>query len=394
MAEKFIDQLLTERMDGLETELEQLKRLEKINAVLFKISHAVNVTICLEQLFKSIHSALSPIVDTTNFFIALYDQNQDSITFPYIVDSVDESYPPVLKISKTESLTAKVIRTGVPVLMTKSEVLREREKSTFRIPSCTPAEIWLGVPLKIRYEIVGVMAVQNYENPLCYDQSDVVLMVSVAEQVALAIDRKRKEDQLRISEEKYRRIVTTANEGIMILDADWSINYTNDHLSQMFGYNPGELMGKSFDSLLFKDDMNDFAQQKRDRIGGVSSKFERRFKTKDGRTLWTLVSASALFTDDGVFNGSFGMITDISKRKKAEEELQVKVAELKEALDDIKILRGILPICSHCKKIRDDKGYWNQLESYVSMHSEADFSHSICPECIRTHYPDFDILED
>ena len=129
----------------------------------------------------------------------------------------------------------------------------------------------------------------------------------------------------------------------------------------MFGYNPKELMGKSFEILLFEEDLNDFAQQKQDRIDGVNSKFERRFKTIDGRTLWTLVSASALFTEEGKFNGSFGMITDISKRKKAEEELQMKVAELREALDQIKTLRGILPICSHCKKIRDDKGYWNQL---------------------------------
>ena len=224
MAETCFNQELIQRMTGLETELAQLKGFEKINTALFNISHAVNVTTGLEQLFKSIHSALSPIIDTTNFFIALYDHDQDSVIFPYIVDSVDKSYPPVIEISKTESLTAKVIRIGIPVLMPKSEVLRERKVSAFKIPNCTPAEIWLGVPLKIRHEILGIMVVQSYENPFSYDESDVELMVSVADQVAIAIDRRRKEDQLRISEEKYRRIVTIANEGIMILDADWRIN--------------------------------------------------------------------------------------------------------------------------------------------------------------------------
>jgi len=95
---------------------------------------------------------------------------------------------------------------------------------------------------------------------------------------------------------------------------------------------------------------------------------------------------------------------DITEKKSNEEELEKhrkhledlvreRTADLKKALDNIKTLRGIVPICSHCKKIRDDKGYWNQVEVYVQKHSEADFSHSICPECAREHYPDFDIYD-
>ncbi|MBI9093170.1 MAG: hypothetical protein JEZ12_28495 [Desulfobacterium sp.] len=77
-------------------------------------------------------------------------------------------------------------------------------------------------------------------------------------------------------------------------------------------------------------------------------------------------------------------ITDIRRTQK----------ELEKAVDEIKTLKGILPICSYCKKIRDDKGYWNQIESYIHEHSEAEFSHSICQECAKTHYPDMDIYND
>ena len=63
------------------------------------------------------------------------------------------------------------------------------------------------------------------------------------------------------------------------------------------------------------------------------------------------------------------------------------IQELKNALAQVKTLGGLLPICSHCKKIRDDKGYWNQIEAYLHEHSDADFSHSICPECFKEHYP-------
>ncbi|MBF0496986.1 MAG: response regulator [Deltaproteobacteria bacterium] len=69
-------------------------------------------------------------------------------------------------------------------------------------------------------------------------------------------------------------------------------------------------------------------------------------------------------------------------------ERQKLLQELKEALTSVKTLRGLLPICAHCKKIRDDKGYWNQIESYIRTHSEADFSHGICPECVKKDYPD------
>ena len=66
-----------------------------------------------------------------------------------------------------------------------------------------------------------------------------------------------------------------------------------------------------------------------------------------------------------------------------------KVRELQKALDDVRTLRGIIPICANCKKIRDDQGYWNQVEAYVRDHTEAEFSHSICPECMKELYPEF-----
>ena len=69
-------------------------------------------------------------------------------------------------------------------------------------------------------------------------------------------------------------------------------------------------------------------------------------------------------------------------------ELALKVAELQKAMDEIKVLRGIIPICVHCKKIRDDDGYWESVEQYIQEHSEAGFSHGICPDCLKKHFPD------
>ena len=82
------------------------------------------------------------------------------------------------------------------------------------------------------------------------------------------------------------------------------------------------------------------------------------------------------------------------RKKEKEAEREHLISELKDALAEVKTLSGLLPICSFCKKIRDDKGYWNQLESYIRDHSEAEFSHSVCRDCAKKHYPEFDIYNN
>ncbi len=105
---------------------------------------------------------------------------------------------------------------------------------------------------------------------------------------------------------------------------------------------------------------------------------------------------------DAKIAGGFGELAAIAlrnslnldKRDAAERKNTELIHELQQALSNVKQLSGLLPICSHCKKIRDDQGYWNQIESYIQKHSMAQFSHSICRECAQKHYPDFDIYED
>jgi PAS domain-containing protein len=83
------------------------------------------------------------------------------------------------------------------------------------------------------------------------------------------------------------------------------------------------------------------------------------------------------------------LMQEIAERKRAEQEKEELVLELREALSQVKKLSGLLPICASCKKIRDDKGYWQQIEGYIRDHSEAEFSHGLCPECAKKLYPEF-----
>ena len=83
------------------------------------------------------------------------------------------------------------------------------------------------------------------------------------------------------------------------------------------------------------------------------------------------------------------LVQEIEERKRTEEEKEKLIAQLQKAMQDVKVLSGFLPICASCKKIRDDTGYWRQLEEYISKHSNALFSHGICPDCCKKLYPDF-----
>ena len=121
---------------------------------------------------------------------------------------------------------------------------------------------------------------------------------------------------------------------------------------------------------------------------------EGNINCADGRAREFLISKAVIVEPDGEISGSVGVMVDITERKKTEAEREKLINELQEALTTVKTLRGLLPICSHCKNIRDDQGYWGQIEAYIGNHSEAEFSHGICPECAKKYYPDFNLYDE
>ena len=112
------------------------------------------------------------------------------------------------------------------------------------------------------------------------------------------------------------------------------------------------------------------------------------FIRKDG-VIFPISVITAPIRAGGKTIASVTAFRDITERKKTEQEKEGLIVELQKALVTIKKLHGILPICSSCKKIRDDKGSWNQLETYIREHSEAEFSHGLCPDCAKRLYPDY-----
>lgn len=154
--------------------------------------------------------------------------------------------------------------------------------------------------------------------------------------------QKQLAQELRASEEKYRRILDTAEEGIWELDRNYLTTYVNPKLAAMLGYRPGEMIGKGMSQYMLKEDLADHACHMERRKKGYGDFYERRFVKKDGSPAWMLVSATALRDEEGNFDGSFTMLTDITQRKRVEEELRASEMRfrsiIQNATDIIRIL--------------------------------------------------------
>lgn len=365
--------------------VEKLKHVEEINRVLFRISNATNTTKDMDQLYASIHRGLGRIIDVTNFYIALYDSDKQTLKFPYFLDVEDkESHDLVVDYDTSDSLTGQVIIDKQPVLLNKDE-LSER-KANGRLQGILPLA-WLGVPLINDNVVIGVMAVQSYTNTNIFDENDVKVLASVSEQVALAIDRKRAQEALLKSEKRFREISDLLPTILCELDANMRITYLNRIGIEIFGLTldpiePGIEVVQLFDpqeERRVTNLMNDLF------IGKKIVGAEYRFRKNDKQEMVALIHSSPV-VDNGAVAGARLTITDITDRKKTEKERDKLISELKNSLAEVKVLKGIIPICATCKKVRDDRGYWNQVESYISNHSEAEFSHGLCPECMDKMY--------
>jgi two-component system, cell cycle sensor histidine kinase and response regulator CckA len=322
---------LKHRVQWLETGMDRIKRFQKISHALFKISNSLNTMGDLYAFYGSIHKALGTIVDASNFYIALYARSSDSITFPYCVDSVDDRYPPVIDVSKTASLTAEVIRTGRPLLIRKEDMNARRAKTRCKIPACTPSEVWLGVPLRTGDGIIGVMAVQSYTDPHRYDQTDIDVMASVADQVAVVIQRKRAETGLRESEEKFRLAFHTSPDSINLNRFDDGVYIDiNDGFTKILGYTRDEVIDKSSLSLNIWENPEDRQRLVEGlKASGDVENLEARFVGKDGLIRWGLMSARVIQVNGE--NLIISITRDITDRKRAEEDRDRLISAMEQA---------------------------------------------------------------
>ena len=198
-------------------------------------------------------------------------------------------------------------------------------------------------------------------------------------------ERKRLEE----GQSRLAAIVESSDVAIIGKTLEGVVTSWNRGAEEIYGYTAEEVVGRSI-SFLTPNDRPDEVPAMLQRIsrGEDVKQHETLRRKKDGRSINVSLSISAIKDTLGKIVGASTIARDVTERKQMEIEREKFVSELQEALARIKVLSGLLPICANCKKIRDDQGYWRQIEVYIRDHSDAEFSHGICPGCAKKLYPE------
>ena len=189
---------------------ESLQKNEEITKAIFNIANAVNTTENLDELYASIHEILGNIIDTSNFRIAAYDAERDFAYFPYFVDDKNDTRNEYVNVSNSGTLLSEVLLTGTPVFFTKDDAYARSRRINKELVG-TPSELWLGVPLRAKKQVIGAIIVQSHTDPYKFGQKDADILMAVSDQVALAIDRKKEEDKRRESEAITKTLYEISN---------------------------------------------------------------------------------------------------------------------------------------------------------------------------------------
>jgi len=209
------------------------------------------------------------------------------------------------------------------------------------------------------------------------------------EQIA---ERERMHAELELVARQWSNTFDTISDFISVHDKELKFVKVNKALAGFLGKDPADLVGQHCFKVMHG---LDHPWPECPHLAALDQGKPVTFEVNDTHIgVPLLVTCSPLTAEDGSLLGSVHVARDISEQKKATAERERLITALEENLAKVKLLSGFLPICAACKKIRDDKGYWQQIEEYIHNHSEAQFSHSICPTCAKKLYPEFDLDDE
>lgn len=294
-----------------------LHRMESEREVNSKVVHALNETANLDQLLTRIHEALKQILPAENCFVALHDPESDTFHFPFLVDEYDVP-PPPQKVGR--SCTAYVFRTGKAKLIPQTEFDRLAAAGEVELVG-SPSPAWLGVPLKTPTATIGVLVVQHYQNENAYDQRDLEFMESVGGHIALAIERRRAEEELRRNESILRLLFEHNPLPIWLYELD-TLRFlrVNQAAERQYGYAAGEFENMTILEIRppeQRDKIRDFLK-----THGAEHN-EREFwlhQAKDGRTFEVeIISHELQYAGKRV---ALVVAQDISERRHLESQLR------------------------------------------------------------------------
>ena len=201
---------------GISRDITKRKRTELKNQLIYEITHGVATTSNLDELLKLIHHSLEKVVYAENCFVALHDQETGLFSFAYHVDQFD---PIPLPTTMGKSCTAYVFRTDKPLLLNQQIFDQLKEQNEVELVG-SPSPSWIGIPLQTPSKVIGILVLQHYEKENIYSESDVKFLVSIGSQIAISIERKKAEEEIKLKNEQLQAINAEKDKFFSILAHD------------------------------------------------------------------------------------------------------------------------------------------------------------------------------
>lgn len=363
-------------MEGIARDISQEIKHQIFITSLYDISRAISTTESEMELFKSIHNSLSKIIDATNFFIALVNETETAIEFPYFVDTHDE-WIKEIPINTPGSYTSQVVKSGKPLLRKLGDIQSEVQDNN-NTQTGTYSLQWLGVPLKLKNKVIGAIVVQSYVNPNLYNDDDVSLLQSVSDQIAIAIGRKRSLIALHNQYLFMQKLIDTIPNPIYYKEVN-SLFYIgcNRAFEEFFEVKAGEIIGKTSEDIFsaeraatYRNYDSIIIQDKQTQI------YEDDFINDDGFTINTVVYKSMYYDANENPAGIVGIILDITERKKAE-------SEIREAREYAELLYKVTPSSIFTLDNQKRITSWNERIAQLTGYTADEVIGKECKLCLN-----------
>jgi PAS domain S-box-containing protein len=311
-----------------EIDITERKQVEKVREVLYTISRAA-ITENLDDLYLSIHHALGNLMPVENFYIALYDQETDLLSFPYHIDQHDEYTPPG---KPGRGLTEYILRTGQSLLVDRQAFAQLVQQGEVELVG-TDSVDWLGAPLKTAGQIFGVIAVQSYNEQVRFNQADLEMLQFVAAQITPVIERKLTQQKIADALEFNLALLDVSTMGISAYDSTGQCILANDALARILGATRDQVLKQNYNRIPWWKSSGLLESAQETASGGHETRREIHATSSFGKEIWLDCRFTFLFT-----NGMPHLlltVDDISVSKQAELDLQTYAAKLEQSNRDL-----------------------------------------------------------